>query len=148
VSMLTFANCNKVPSQQTLKYRKKLAYFMVKIVEMDENVTLKSQLEEDIAPVVLLNKFTVIPEDVDQFLKVFADATSIFKQQPGFISAQLHRGIGSSNTFFNYVVWESAKHFKQAFNRSEFRSGISDFLPNTTMPPHLFKIAVPGICEG
>lgn len=77
---------------------------MVKIVEMDENVTLKSQLEENVAPVVLLNKFTVMPEDVDQFLKVFADTTSMFKQQPGFISAQLHRGIGGSNTFFNYVV--------------------------------------------
>ena len=60
---------------------------MVKIVEMDENVTLMSQLEEDVAPVVLLNKFTVMPEDVDQFLKVFADTTNIFKQQPGFISA-------------------------------------------------------------
>jgi hypothetical protein len=40
---------------------------MVKIVEMGENVTLKSQLEEDVAPVVLLNKFTVMPEDVDEF---------------------------------------------------------------------------------
>jgi Antibiotic biosynthesis monooxygenase len=110
--MPTFANCNKVSSQQTLKYREKLTYFIVKIAEMDENVTLKSQLEEDVAPVVLLNKLTVMPEDVDQFLKVFADTTSIFKQQPGFISAQLHHGIGRSNTFFNYVMWESAKYFK------------------------------------
>jgi heme-degrading monooxygenase HmoA len=53
-----------------------------------------------------------MPEDVDQFLEVFADTTSIFKQQPGFISAQLHHGIGRSNTFFNYVMWESAKYFK------------------------------------
>ena len=45
---------------------------MVKIVEMDEDVTLKSQLEEDVGSVILLNKFTVRPEDVDQFLKLFA----------------------------------------------------------------------------
>jgi hypothetical protein len=32
---------------------------MVRIVEMDEDVTLKSQLEEDIGSVILLNKFTV-----------------------------------------------------------------------------------------
>ena len=44
---------------------------MVKIVEMDENVTLKLQLDEDVGPVILLNKFTVQPEDVDQFLKGF-----------------------------------------------------------------------------
>lgn len=77
---------------------------MVKIVEMDENVTLKSQLEEDVGPVIVLNKFTVKSEDVDQFLKIFTDTTKVFKRQPGFISAQLHRGIGGSNTFFNYVV--------------------------------------------
>ena len=122
---------------------------MVKIVEMDENVTLKSQLEENVGPVIVLNKFTVKSEDVDQFLKVFEDTTKVFKQQPGFISAQLHRGIGGSNTFFNYVVWESAKHFKQAFSRPEFRSSMADVLPNTTMSPHLFKkVAVPGVCVG
>ena len=120
---------------------------MVKIVEMDENVTLKSQLEEDVGPVILLNKFTVKPEDVDQFLKIFADTTKMFKQQHGFISAQLHHGIGGSNTFFNYVVWESAEHFKHAFNRPEFGSSMADVLPNTIMSPHLFKkVAVSGIC--
>ena len=71
---------------------------------MDENITLKAQLEEDVGSVILLNKFTVKPEDVDQFLKIFAATTEIFKQQPGFISAQLHRGIGNSTTFFNYVI--------------------------------------------
>jgi heme-degrading monooxygenase HmoA len=120
---------------------------MVKIVEMDEDVTLKSQLEEDVGSVILLNKFTVRPEDVDQFLKLFAATTEMFKQQPGFISAQLHRGIGGSSTFFNYVVWESAEHFKRAFNRPEFRSSMADLLPNTVMSPHLFKkVAIQGIC--
>ena len=121
---------------------------MVKIVEMDENVTLKSQLEEDVGSVILLNKFTVKPEDVNEFLKVFAATTEIFKQQPGFIYVQLHRGIGgSSSTFFNYVVWESAEHFKQAFNRPEFQSSMADVLPDIVMSPHLFKkVAVPGMC--
>jgi len=123
------------------------ALFMIKIVEMDENVTLRAQLEEDVGPVILLNKFTVKPEDVDEFLKAFADTTEIFKRQPGFISAQLHRGIGKSSTFFNYVIWESVKDFKQAFNRSEFQSKMSDVLPNVIMSTYLFKkVAVPGIC--
>jgi hypothetical protein len=39
----------------------------------------------------------------------------MFKRQAGFISALLHRGIGGSSIFFNYVVWEAAEHFKQAF---------------------------------
>jgi len=120
---------------------------VVKIVEMDENVTLKAQLEEDVGSVILLNKFTVKTEDVDQFLKVFATTTEMFKRQPGFISAQLHRGIGGSSTFFNYVVWESAENFKQAFSRPGFRSSMAELLPDTIMSPHLFKkVAIPGIC--
>ena len=114
---------------------------------MDENVTLKTQLEQDVGSVILVNKFTVKLEDIDQFLKLFATTTKMFKQQSGFISAQLHRGIGGSGTFFNYVVWESAEHFKQAFNKPQFRSSMTDLLPNAIMSPHLFKkVAVPGIC--
>jgi hypothetical protein len=45
---------------------------MVKIVETDEKATLNTQLEDDIeGAVILLNKFTVQPEDVEQFLKAF-----------------------------------------------------------------------------
>ncbi len=58
-----------------------------------------------------INKFTVQQEDVDEFLKVFQATTKVMKQQPGFISAQLHRGIAGSSTFFNYAVFESVEHF-------------------------------------
>ena len=50
---------------------------------MDGSVTLKAQLEEDVGPVILLNKFTVKPEDTDEFLRVFSDTTEMFKQQTG-----------------------------------------------------------------
>jgi heme-degrading monooxygenase HmoA len=120
---------------------------MVKIVEMDERITLEKQLDEDAGPIVVMNKFNVGPGEIVEFLKVFAKTTETFKQQPGFISAQLHRGIAGSSTFVNYVVWESAAHFKQAFNRPEFKSNMASVLPNTMMSPHLFKkVAVPGIC--
>jgi hypothetical protein len=42
---------------------------MAKFVEMDEKVTLSVQMEENIGPVILINKFNVNPEEVDQFLK-------------------------------------------------------------------------------
>jgi heme-degrading monooxygenase HmoA len=120
---------------------------MVKIVEMDERITLEKQLDEDAGPIIVMNKFNVGPDEIDEFLKIFAKTTETFKQQPGFISAQLHRGIAGSNTFVNYVVWESAAHFKQAFNRPEFKSNMASVLPNTVMSPHLFKkVAVSGIC--
>jgi heme-degrading monooxygenase HmoA len=120
---------------------------MVKIVETDERVTLSTQLEEDVGAVILMNKFNVGHDEVEEFLKVFEETTRYFKQQPGFISAQLHRGIAGSSTFVNYVVWESAAQFKRAFNNPEFRTNMANLLPNTVMSPHLFKkIVVPDIC--
>jgi hypothetical protein len=40
-------------------------------------------------------------EEVDQFLKIWAADAAIMKRQPGFISAQLHRGIAGSCVFIN-----------------------------------------------
>ena len=120
---------------------------MVKIVETDEKVTLSTQLEEDAGAVILMNKFNVGHDEVEEFLRVFEETTRYFKQQPGFISAQLHRGIAGSSTFVNYVIWESVATFKHAFNNPEFQSNMADNLPNTIMSPHLFKkVAVPDIC--
>jgi quinol monooxygenase YgiN len=120
---------------------------MVKLVEFDERVKLAQQMDEDVGPVILINKFNVNPEEVDQFLKVFAATTEIMKQQPGYISAQLHRGIAGSCTFINYAVWESSEHFKRAVSSPNFQSSISDLPPSTVMSRHLFrKVAVPGIC--
>jgi hypothetical protein len=36
---------------------------MVKVIEFDQTVTLKMQLEEDVGSVILIDKFTVNPKD-------------------------------------------------------------------------------------
>jgi heme-degrading monooxygenase HmoA len=120
---------------------------MIKLAEMDEKVTLSAQMEENIGPVILINKFNVQPEDVEQFIKAWAADAAYFKEQPRFISTQLHRGIGGSCVSINYVVWESTQHFKLAFNKPEFKSKLGDYSDSTITSPHLFKkVAVPGIC--
>ncbi|MGC2306964.1 MAG: antibiotic biosynthesis monooxygenase family protein [Nitrososphaeraceae archaeon] len=65
-------------------------------------------MEEDIGPVILINKFNFDPQDVNQFLKVWASDAEIMKKQHGFISTQLHRGIAESCTFINYAVWQAS----------------------------------------
>lgn len=112
---------------------------VVKIIEMDENVTRILQMEEDVGPVILLNKFSVKPEDIDEFLKVFYDTTEMFKKQPRFISVQLHRGIACSTTFFNYVVWESAVHYNRHLIGRSFYQLWQNILRNTEMSPHYLK---------
>ena len=59
---------------------------MAKLVEMDERVGIFTQMEEDVGPVILINKFSVDPKEFDQFLKGYAIDNEKFKQQPGFIS--------------------------------------------------------------
>ena len=65
---------------------------MAKIVEMDERASILTQMEEDVGPVILINKFSVDPKEFDQFLKGYAIDNEKFKQQPGFISTQLYKG--------------------------------------------------------
>ena len=121
---------------------------MAKLVEMDERVGIFTQMEEDVGPVILINKFSVDPEDFDKFLKAWATEAEKFKQQPGFISTQLHRGIAGSGTFVNYAVWESAALFKRAVNTViNSQDRMSAYTASTVASPHLFKkVAVPGIC--
>jgi len=123
---------------------------MAKLIEMDE-VTLKDQMENEVAgPVVLINKFNVDSNEVEQFLKAWKEDASKFKDQSGFISAQLHKGIGKSTVFVNYAVWETLNHYKNAVDNvigPDFQSQLSKYPKSLVVSPHLFKkVAVPGIC--
>jgi hypothetical protein len=121
---------------------------MARFVDMDERVGIFAQMDEDIGPVILINKFSVNPEEFDMFMKGWAAEAEKFKEQPGFISTQLHKGIGGSGTFVNYAVWESAAHFKKAVSVvMDPQDRMSAYPPSTVASPHLFKkVAVPGIC--
>ena len=126
---------------------------MAKVVEMDEKIKFKDQTEEKIGgPVILINKFNVQPDKVEQFLKDWAEDATGFKRQQGFVSAQLHKGIGKSTVFVNYAVWESMERYKEAVNKILFSSEPQSRLlkyddDSLVISPHLFKkIAVPGIC--
>ena len=121
---------------------------MAKLVEMDERASIFAQMEEDVGPVILINKFSVDPEEFDLFLKGWAAEAKKFKQQPGFILTQLHKGIGGSGTFINYAVWESVEQFKRAVNKvMDPQDRMSAYPPSTVASPHLFKkVAIPGIC--
>jgi hypothetical protein len=48
---------------------------MATLVETDEQVKLSDQLEENVGPIILINKFNVKSEEADQFLWV-SDSTA------------------------------------------------------------------------
>jgi heme-degrading monooxygenase HmoA len=104
--------------------------------EMDATIPLSKQLEVPHGgPVVLINKFSVALEDRDALIAAWADDAAYFKHQPGFISAQLHRGIGESPVFLNYAVWESVDAFRAAFGRPEFRNRLAQYPASAVASP-------------
>ncbi|HSF49913.1 MAG TPA: antibiotic biosynthesis monooxygenase family protein [Nitrososphaeraceae archaeon] len=128
---------------------------MAKLIEMDDRITIKDQLEEEIdGQVILINKFNVNPDKVEQFLKDWKEDANRFIQQPGFVSAQLHKGIGKSSVFINYAVWDSIENFKNAINKlilnPQTQSPLLKYDDDSlVISPHLFKkVEVHGICGG
>src|SRR5215470_5744982 len=120
---------------------------MVQLIEMDDRVSLRAQMQEGDGPVILINKFNVPPEEIDRLVECWAADAAFLKTQPGYISAQLHRGIGGSGTFINYAEWESVELFTRAFSKPEFQATMAAYPDGVVASPHLFrKIAVPGIC--
>jgi heme-degrading monooxygenase HmoA len=82
-------------------------------------------------------------------LKAWEVDANWMKQQPGYISTQLHQGIGSSTVFMNYAVWESVAHFRAAFTHPEFKAALEHYPSTAVASPHLFtRLTVPNLCVG
>ena len=120
---------------------------MPQLRPLDPSFPIQRQLAIEAAPVVLANVFTLDKADEPAFLEVWRDDAEFMKQQPGFISTQLHRAIGESATYLNYAVWESTAAFRAAFAHPEFVAKLSAYPSSTVASPHLFqKVAIKGVC--
>jgi len=120
---------------------------MLQLKPFDENVPIFQQLGADASPVILVNIFNVAEADIPALLKAWEDDANWMKQQAGYISTQLHRGIAGSCVFLNYAVWESVAHFRAAFTHPEFQSALGAYPSSAVASPHLFsRLAVPNLC--
>ncbi len=120
---------------------------MLQLRPMDTQVPIFNQLGEDLAPVILINVFTVDAADVPALLKAWEDDANWMKSQAGYISTQLHRGIAGSCVFLNYAVWESVTHFRAAFTHPDFQSALAAYPSSAVASPHLFsRVAMPNLC--
>lgn len=114
---------------------------------LDPAFPIDRQIALDAGPIVLVNVFTLDRADEQILLKAWKVDAEFMKQQPGFISTQLHRAIGENPTYLNYAVWESTAHFRTAFMHPQFREGLSAYPRSAIASPHLFqKVVVSGIC--
>ena len=121
----------------------------MKLEPLDHKVPIFQQLASEQTPVVLVNIFHVDQTESHALLAAWESDANWMKQQPGFISTQLHEGIAGSTVFMNYAVWESVAHFAAAFNHPEFRKALEAYPSSTVASPHLFKrLSVPNLCVG
>ena len=119
----------------------------LQIRPLDPAFPIERQVALEVSPVVLVNLFTLDKADEQAFLKAWQEDALFMKQQPGFISTQLHRAIGESPTYLNYAVWETTAQFRAAFTNPQFRAKLSVYPPSVVGTPHLLeKVAVPGVC--
>jgi heme-degrading monooxygenase HmoA len=106
--------------------------------ELDDHVTYMEQLRADDAPIVLVNVFSVAPEDAERLVQVWTDDAAFMRQQPGFVSTQLHRGTAGSCTFVNVAEWESAAALGRAFASPEFQQRLGQYPESAVASPHVF----------
>lgn len=122
---------------------------MLQLTPLDPAVPVFQQLGADVSPVILVNMFQVDERDIQALLAAWEADASWMKQQPGYISTQLHRGIAGSTVFMNYAVWESVAHFRSAFSHPDFKAALAHYPSSAVASPHLFtRISVPNLCVG
>ena len=120
---------------------------MVNMKPLDPNFPIQQQISIDSGPVVLINIFTVDLQDQDSLFQAWKSDALWMKKQPGYISTQLHKAIGSSSMYLNYAVWDSVADFRAAFSNPEFQQELSHYPSSAVTAPHLFeKIAVQNCC--
>ena len=122
---------------------------MLQLKPLDSTVPIFRQIETEQSPVILVNVFTVTEEDIRTLLAAWTVDANWMKQQPGYISTQLHRGIAGSTVFLNYAIWESVAHFRAAFTHPDFKSALANYPSSAVASPHLFeRLAIPNLCVG
>jgi heme-degrading monooxygenase HmoA len=122
---------------------------MLQITPLDPNCPIFAQVDAEVSPVVLVNVFQVAEADIPALMKAWEADANWMKQQPGYISTQLHRGIAGSTVFMNYAVWESVGHFRAAFGHPDFKSTLAQYPASAIASPHLFsRLTVPNLCVG
>ncbi|MCG3776372.1 MAG: hypothetical protein JW395_3227 [Nitrospira sp.] len=122
---------------------------MLQLRPLDPSTPIFQQLSTEASPVVLVNIFHVAEADIPALLTAWEADANWMKQQPGYISTQLHQGIGGSTVFMNYAVWESVAHFRTAFTHIEFKAALEHYPSTAVASPHLFtRLTVPNLCVG
>jgi len=98
-------------------------------------------ISQDQDVTTLINVFTVAPENQQRLLDLLADATeSVMARQPGFVSANLHRGLDGTSVA-NYAQWRSREDFEAMLGNREAQAHMGKAHELAEVEPRLYEVA-------
>ncbi|GIJ90431.1 hypothetical protein Asppvi_009385 [Aspergillus pseudoviridinutans] len=114
--------------------------------DLDPENPFTKQVQQTRGPVTLVNTFIVPQGKMDEFLRVWKDDAAFMKAQPGFLSAQLYRGV-ESNVIINVANWETSANLANAVLSSYFQENLKRYPEGLKICPQLLeKMAIPNLC--
>ncbi|WP_020389721.1 antibiotic biosynthesis monooxygenase family protein [Kribbella catacumbae] len=120
---------------------------VIEYVELCPEVPLATQFGATKGGFTLLDVFVVPSGTVDQAIAAYQKTGAYLKGRPGFIQAQLYRGIGSSNILVNLAVWESVDALQDAVSDPGFPAVFAGYPAGMRCYRQaLSRASVPNVC--
>ncbi|KAF7181812.1 hypothetical protein CNMCM7691_001109 [Aspergillus felis] len=63
----------------------------------------------------------------DAVFAVWEKDGHLMKSQPGFLHAQLHKGIDNSNLILHIATWESVEALRNAYQQETFQKTLEEY---------------------
>jgi heme-degrading monooxygenase HmoA len=94
------------------------------------------------APIVLINVFSVVQGQEEEFAQMWTEALEFIKNEPGFIDAKLHRSLepNARFKFVNVAHWETQEAWQSAFDKLQLQE-LTKQIPFEQIPA-LYEVAV------
>ena len=92
--------------------------------------------------VILINPFSVAPENAEHCLAFWDKAAEYMRRQPGFLSTRLHRALSpqAEHRYVNVAEWASAEDFQRAVSKPEFLALVADPEGRCPHAPELYAV--------
>ena len=86
--------------------------------------------------------FTVQPERQQELIDAIADFVETVKQQPGFVSANIHKSIDGVKVA-NYAQWQSQEDYDNFINNTEVQAKAAKLREFNPPDSHVYEVVTP-----
>ncbi|MDK2768106.1 MAG: antibiotic biosynthesis monooxygenase [Sphingomonas sp.] len=100
----------------------------------------KTTIEPGLAPITLVNVFTVKPKHQDKLVAALIEATeTTIRSLDGFVSANIHKSLDGKRVV-NYAQWRSKEDFDAMMRTPKALLHMAPILLYAKPSPHLYEV--------